>query len=117
MGEDARAGGTRVTEEATREPEDIRRDIESTRDELGDTVAALAEKTDVKARARKKVADVKQTVSHKRTALTQKARESSPDGASSAAATAKEKARENPLPVAVAGAFVVGLIVGRILKR
>ena len=117
MGEDARAGGTRVTEEATREPEDIRRDIESTRDDLGDTVAALAEKTDVKSRAQKKVADVKQTVSDKRTALVQKARESSPDGASSAAATAQAKARENPLPMAIAGAFAAGFIVGRILKR
>jgi ElaB/YqjD/DUF883 family membrane-anchored ribosome-binding protein len=118
MGEDARAGGTRVTgEEGTREPEDIRRDIDSTRDELGDTVAALAEKTDVKAQAQKKVAEVKQTVSAKRTELVEKARASSPDGASSAAASAKEKARENPLPVAVAGAFAAGLIVGRILKR
>jgi uncharacterized protein DUF3618 len=118
MGEDAGAGGTRVTDEATiREPDDIRRDIESTRDELGDTVAALAEKTDVKARAQKKVAEVKQTVNAKRTELAEKARSSSPDGASSAAATAKAKARENPMPIALAGAFAAGLIVGRILKR
>ena len=118
MGEDARAGGTGVTnDQGTREPEDIRRDIDSTRDELGDTVAALAEKTDVNAQAKKKVADVKQTVSAKRTQFVEKARTSSPDGASSAAATAKAKARENPLPIALSGAFAAGLIVGRILKR
>jgi hypothetical protein len=34
-----------------RSPEQIRADIDRTREELGDTVEALAEKTDVKARA------------------------------------------------------------------
>lgn len=33
-------------------PEELRREIEQTREELGDTVQALAEKTDVKAQAR-----------------------------------------------------------------
>lgn len=133
MGEDARAGGagvtgeggtgatgegdTAATGEGAREPQEIRRDIESTREELGDTVAALAEKTDVKARARKKAADVKQSVTAKRTQLVEKARASSPDGASSAAATAQAKARENPMPIAIVGAFAAGLVVGRILKR
>jgi hypothetical protein len=117
MGEDPGEGGTRVSEPGNSETEGIRRDIESTREELGDTVAALAEKTDVKSQAQKKVAEVKQTVEAKRAELMGKARQSSPEGASSAAATVKEKARENPLPVAVAGAFVAGLVVGRMLKR
>lgn len=37
----------------SREPEEIREDIEQTREELGDTVAAMAEKTDVKQQAQR----------------------------------------------------------------
>ena len=39
----------------TREPAEIRQDIEDTREQLGDTVEALAEKTDVKAHAQEAV--------------------------------------------------------------
>jgi uncharacterized lipoprotein YmbA len=37
----------------SREPEEIREDIEQTREGLGDTVAAMAEKTDVKQQAQR----------------------------------------------------------------
>jgi hypothetical protein len=53
MGQDPSASGANMTE--IREPEQIRRDIEATRHELGETVEALAEKTDVKAHAKQKV--------------------------------------------------------------
>lgn len=46
----------------TREPEEIRREIETKRDELADTAAALAYKADVKARAQDRVEEVKQDV-------------------------------------------------------
>jgi hypothetical protein len=49
----------------TRTPEEIRRDIEHTREELADTAAALAERADVKARAHEKVDETKAKVSHK----------------------------------------------------
>jgi hypothetical protein len=118
MGEDARAGGAQVTNEGTtREPHEIRRDIEDTRRDVGDTVEALAEKTDVKAQAQQKVAEVKQTIEAKRSELMGKARGASPDGATSAAGTLQQKARENPVPTAVAGAFVAGLVLGRITRR
>ena len=42
-----------------RTPEEIRADIEHTREELGETAAALAEKADVKARAHDKVEETK----------------------------------------------------------
>ena len=45
-----------------RSPEQIRADIDKTRAELGDTVEALAEKTDVKARAKAKAEEVKARV-------------------------------------------------------
>jgi len=99
----------------------MRVEIERTREELGDTVAALAEKTDVKARARDKVAEVKSNVTEKKTELMGRARESSPDGASSAATQVttqvKTKAQQNPVPTAALAAFVGGYLFGRITKR
>jgi ElaB/YqjD/DUF883 family membrane-anchored ribosome-binding protein len=44
------------------EPEALRREIEQTRAELGETVEALAARADVKARAQDAVDDVKQRV-------------------------------------------------------
>ena len=76
-----------MSEQQTREPEEIQRDIESTRADLGDTVQALAEKADVKAQAQRKLADVKGAVA------------------------------ANPVPLAVAGAAVAGLILIRIVRR
>jgi hypothetical protein len=65
MGQDQGAGGTQVSAEtqgpggaksAPETPEELRDDIERTRRDLGDTVAALADKTDVKSRAKERVA-------------------------------------------------------------
>lgn len=44
---------------AEKSPEEIRVEIEQTREQLGETVAAVAEKTDVKHQAQAKVEDVK----------------------------------------------------------
>lgn len=98
-------------------PEQLRDEIELTRQELGDTVAALADKTDVKARAKERVAEVKHTVAEKREHVMGRARESSPDGATSAAVQIKDKAQQNPLPVAALAAFVGGFLAGRITGR
>ena len=121
MGEDQGAGGTGVTdaEEQTRtdDPEQIKQQIEATREELGDTVEALAAKTDVKAQAKRKVQDTKATLASKKDELLGKARGASPETAVSAAADASTKARENPLPVAVAGAFALGFLAGKLTKR
>jgi ElaB/YqjD/DUF883 family membrane-anchored ribosome-binding protein len=53
-----------MSETTTRGPEQIRRDIEHTREELGETAAALAEKTDVKARAHDKLDETKARIGH-----------------------------------------------------
>jgi Protein of unknown function (DUF3618) len=42
------------------DPQELRREIEHTRQELGDTVEALAHKLDVKARAQDTLADIRQ---------------------------------------------------------
>ena len=123
MGEDPGAVSTRALDEASaqqqppEDPAELRADIERTRRDLGDTVAALAEKTDVKARAKEKVSEVRNNVSEKRTELMGRARESSPDGANSAAVQVRAKAQENPVPTAALAAFVGGFLFGRITKR
>jgi hypothetical protein len=53
MGEDPGTVGAPVA--AADDPEQIREQIEATRRELGDTIEALAAKTDVKAHVRKRV--------------------------------------------------------------
>ncbi|GAA3827100.1 DUF3618 domain-containing protein [Streptomyces phyllanthi] len=45
-------------------PDELRRQIEATRHQLGDTVEELVAKTDVKARARAQVAELKGSASH-----------------------------------------------------
>jgi hypothetical protein len=112
MGQDAGTGGTAMS--GTRDPEQIRREIEETRAELGDTVAAMAHKTDVKAQAKERLDHAKDTVAGKREAFVGKAKEISPDAAVSAATDMSHKARRNPLPLAVSGAFAIGFLVGRI---
>lgn len=113
MGQDASPDGAPVAQ--TREPEQIRADIRLTREQLGDTVATLAEKADVKAQAKHKVDEVMATVSQKTEEVMSKARQASPQGATSLMSRGTAKAREKPIPVAAAGAFAAGLLVGRTL--
>jgi ElaB/YqjD/DUF883 family membrane-anchored ribosome-binding protein len=111
-----------------RSPEEIREDIDQTRDELGDTAAAVAEKADVKKQAKAKVGGVKQTASEKADEIKQnaaakkdevadKAQQAAPDSAGDAAQQVQQFARENPVPVAAAGAFVAGFLIGRLRSR
>jgi hypothetical protein len=85
-------------EASSREPEEIRQEIDETREELGETVAAVAEKTDVKKQARDKADELKSQAGER-------------------AEEVKAKAQENPMPLALAGAFATGLMVGRLLWR
>jgi len=52
MGQDPRESGTVTTEE-------LRREIEQTREERGDTAAALGAKADVKGRAKERANEIK----------------------------------------------------------
>lgn len=100
-----------------RTPEQIQAEIDATREQLGDTVAAVAEKADVKAQVREKAADVRQTVQDKKDELVDKAKAGSPDSASTGAAQLKATAQDNPVIAAAAGAFAAGLVIGRALGR
>ena len=82
----------------TRTPEEIRRDIEQTREEVGDTVEALAAKTDVKARAQARVDELKAA-----------AREHAPSSAQEGVA----KAGEHRMALLGAGALLVAFWLGR----
>jgi hypothetical protein len=70
-----------------RDPEQIQRDIEETRRDLGDTVEALAAKADVKAQAHRQIESTKASV------------------------------RSHPVPLAVAGVCLAGLLAWRITRR
>jgi Protein of unknown function (DUF3618) len=81
------------------DPEVLREEITQTREELGDTMAALSEKSDVKAQASAKAEELK--------AKAQEVTE-----------TARVQARDNPVPFVLAGAgALVALIVLRKLRR
>jgi ElaB/YqjD/DUF883 family membrane-anchored ribosome-binding protein len=106
----------------------VREEIEETRQELGDTVSSLAQKADVKGQAKDKAAEIRnrvqdkvagarQTASAKSEELTGKAKEASPDSATEGAQRAADMARENPLPVAAGASFVAGVIFGRLVGR
>jgi len=127
MGQDPSESRTAVTNEQPT-PEELRREIEATREDLGDTAAALASKTDVKARAKEKVEDLKQTATEKTESIKEAAFSGTGDDAtsskpgvgakaSSVATQAKTKAQENPALVATAMAFMGGFLLGRRRSR
>ena len=61
-----------------RAPEEIREEIDETREDLGDTVEALAAKTDVKARGKEKADEVKDETAQKVQQGASAARENAP---------------------------------------
>jgi ElaB/YqjD/DUF883 family membrane-anchored ribosome-binding protein len=78
-------------------PEDIRREVERTRGDLGETVEELSRKADVKARFGQKVG-------------------STSEDAKRAASGVARKAEERPVP-AVGIAFGAGLLLGWLVRR
>ncbi len=79
---------------STGNPEQIREDIEAARAELGETVEALAAKTDVAGRAKRRLRQV------------------TPESATAAAEQAIRPARQMPA-VLVLGAFALGFVILR----
>jgi Protein of unknown function (DUF3618) len=106
-----------MSEQEQRSPEEIKRDIEQTREELGDTAAELAQKADVKAQARAKMDTAKQEAQQKKDDLVVKAKAATPDSVGSGAQSVASTARHNPLPFAVIAAILGGVAVAWILRR
>jgi hypothetical protein len=99
------------------DPEEIQQEIEATREELGDTVAALAAKTDVKRHVKQKLQDAKQALGGKRDQLAGAAKDASPETATTIGNELTVKARENPVAAAAAGGFALGLLTAWIMRR
>jgi hypothetical protein len=123
MDQDARPAGTPVGHQAadeperTRSPEEIRADIEQTRAEVGDTVEALAEKTDVRAQAQHRVDDLKQNVRDKADEIKAKAHATTPDSAQQGGQRVVATVRANPAPWAIGGVVIVAFLLGRRSSR
>lgn len=121
MGEEPRTSGPEIDEGAQpdepREPDEIRADIEATRAELGDTVEALAEKTDVKQQAKSRLDERKAQLKARAGAVREKIGNASPEQAQQGAGQLAEHARQQPMPYAAGAAFAAGLLVGILIKR
>jgi hypothetical protein len=77
-----------------RDPAQIEREIEETREELAESVGALAEKTDVKGRAEAKVEETKDAV-----------------------AGQIERAKSNPIPLAIGGVIALAILSFWLIRR
>jgi hypothetical protein len=82
-------------------PEEIQREIEQTREQLGQTVEELAAKADVKTRAQAKVADVKARARVKATEASGRVRRS------------QAVRRDWPLTLVAAGILIMGAALAR----
>ena len=120
MGQDQGQGRSQLTDDQ-KSPEQLRAEIEEVRTDLGDTAAALAAKTDIKARAREKAAELKRSAAAKKNDVLSKAGRSpsanAGAGGPSTLTRVKVKARQNPVPVAAAGALIGGFALGRLTRR
>jgi uncharacterized protein DUF3618 len=103
--------------EGSRSPEEIRVDIEQTREEVGETVEALAAKTDVKAQARQRAEAIKANAKAKADELKAKAQSRTPDEAREGGRQAIAKIRENPAPLAAGVALIAAFLLGRSSAR
>jgi transposase-like protein len=94
MGQDQGQAGQKLDAEGERTSEQVREEIEQTRVEMGDTVAALAAKTDVKRQAHKAIDNAKVTAA---------------DGAG----RLKDIVSTHRAAVAAAGVLAVAIVVAR----
>jgi ElaB/YqjD/DUF883 family membrane-anchored ribosome-binding protein len=112
MAEPSRAGDAPATE-----PEQIEAEIAQTREDLGDTVAALAGKTDVKAQAKQKADETRTAAQEKASETAAAARrtlQSAPERATQAGDRVRTAAQANPaaaVAAASAGALVLLLLL------
>jgi ElaB/YqjD/DUF883 family membrane-anchored ribosome-binding protein len=104
-------------ESTQKTPEELREEIEQTREELGDTVEALAEKTDVKAQAKDRVDALKDNALHKKDEFVSRAKQATPDSASSGAQQVVSTVKRDPVPFAGIAVFAAGLLVGWLIGR
>ncbi|KOU95654.1 MULTISPECIES: DUF3618 domain-containing protein [unclassified Streptomyces] len=125
MNDDARTHiGTPSPSSASSSPAELRDQVERTRDELGQTIEALAGKADIKAQAKEKSAAVKgqaveraamvaDQIRQKREQAAQLVKNKTPDPLRERAGHAATVARANRIPLLAVGATVVALLLVR----
>lgn len=98
------------------EPSQIRQEIEETRAEMGDTVDALAYKTDVKTRVKESIGDKRDRLISQVQGTGHKVGEATPDGhqVKEGAQQAVGVVQENPLGLAIGG-LAAGFLAGMML--
>jgi hypothetical protein len=98
------------------DPSQIREEIERTRADMGDTVDALAYKTDVKTRVKESFADKKERLRTQMTGTTSRIGDAAPGGqeVKEGAQRAVGVAEENPLGLALGG-LAAGFLAGMLL--
>jgi ElaB/YqjD/DUF883 family membrane-anchored ribosome-binding protein len=121
-------GARRLADRARRnepksDPAELRRDIDQTRAELGDTVEALSRKANVKAQVRQRIEGRKAALRERRDRLTAKATDvrgrassATPEDARRAASQVAHTAEERPFP-AIGVAVALGLLLGWLIGR
>jgi gas vesicle protein len=98
------------------EPSQIREEIEETRAQMGDTVDALAYKTDVKTRVKESISDKRERLIEQVQGTSHKVGEATPDGQQVKEGTRQAVgiAQENPLGLALGG-IAAGFLAGMLL--
>jgi hypothetical protein len=98
------------------EPSHIREEIEQTRVEMGDTVDALAHKTDVKSRVKESFADKRERLRAQMSGASSRIGEATPDAEEmkEGAKQAVGVAEENPIGLALGG-LAAGFLAGMLL--
>lgn len=94
----------------------IREEIEQTRTEMGDTVDALAHKTDVKSRVKESLADKRDRLRAQMAGTSSRLGDATPDGqqVKEGAKQAVGVAEENPIGLALGG-LAAGFLAGMLL--
>jgi len=100
------------------DPSTIRREIEQTREEMGETVDALGYKADVKSRAKENVQGKVDSMKEKITGASDRVSDATPDSGEvkQQARRAVGIAQENPLGLAV-GSLAVGFLAGMLIPE
>jgi hypothetical protein len=95
------------------EPEDIRKQIETTREEMGNTVEAMADRANVPGRVKRSLKDRQERVMEAMGGTGQRVNEATPstDDVREGAQKAAGIAQENPLGLAIGG-LAVGFLAG-----
>ncbi|MDQ3936270.1 MAG: DUF3618 domain-containing protein [Actinomycetota bacterium] len=98
------------------DPDAIRQDIESTREQMGETIDAIGYKADVKSRAKESVSERTDAIKAKVGGVMGRADEATPSAGEvkQGARQAVSVAQENPLGLAV-GAVAAGFIAGMLI--